>query len=546
MRKTVLQISDLNVRRGQSAPDNCVLEDVSFAISEGETLCLVGESGSGKTVTALSIMELLAGTDLRIASGSIRLCGEELIGTPRQRLRKLRGTRMAMIFQEPMAALNPVMTIGDQIEEVLRAHTGLGSLERRDRVREMLARVELPDVARMASAYPHQLSGGQRQRAMIAMSLILQPKLLIADEPTSALDVRTQKQLLNLLRSLRDLHGTAILFVTHDMGVVAEIADRVAVMRQGRIVESGTPQSVLGAPGHDYTRKLLAAVPDLAPKKPRAATSAEVALSARSLSKTYGDRSRLLARQTTPALVDVDLTLHQGRTLGIVGESGSGKSTLARCLLRLIEPSSGRIFLGATDISALRRNALMPHRREIQFVMQDPYRSLNPRLPVGEIVMEGPLNFGVPREQALREVADLLGLVGLAPRLISSLPHQLSGGQRQRVALARALALKPCVLVADEAVSALDMSTQADILQLLAKLQEQFGLAILFVTHDLRVAAQICDDVAIMREGRIVEYGPAADLLTGPRHAYTKALIDSVPGRHWNFSASRPPDVAAP
>jgi ABC-type glutathione transport system ATPase component len=544
MRSPVLDISGLCVRRTDAGPESAILNDVSLTVCEGETLCLVGESGSGKTMTALSIMGLLPAAELRVSAGSIRLVGEELAGKPPHRLRALRATRMAMVFQEPLAALNPAMPVGRQIGEILAAHTAMGRTERRTRTLEMLKQVELTDAERIASAYPHQLSGGQRQRVMIAMALILNPKLLIADEPTSALDVRTQQQILDLMRRLRDRYGIAILFVTHDMGVVAEIADRVAVMQQGRIIEEGPAGIVMTAARHDHTQRLLAAVPDLTPHRPHATASTEIALAAHGLSKSYGHTSWLQPRRKVPAVIDVDLTLHQGCTLGLVGESGSGKSTLARCLLRLIEPSKGRIVLGTTDIMTLSQKALTPHRRHIQIVVQDPYRSLNPRLPVADIVTEGPVNFGVPRDQALEDARGLMQLVGLSPEFLQAFPHQLSGGQRQRVALARALALKPRVLVADEAVSALDMSTQAEILRMLGELRDRLGLAILFVTHDLRTAAQICDDVAIMQGGRIVEAGAAAKVLTRPSHPYTKALLEAVPGRRWNFAASRPSDAA--
>jgi peptide/nickel transport system ATP-binding protein len=538
MANPILQIRELNVSRIGANGGTSILNGISLDLAEGETLCLVGESGSGKTMTALSIMGLLPGAELA-ATGSIRISGEELVGASEDALRSLRATHMGMVFQEPMTALNPVMTVGAQIEEVLAAHTDLGRAERRKRVLQMLEEVELADAGRIAASCPHQLSGGQRQRAMIAMALILKPKLLIADEPTSALDVRTQMQILHLLRRLRDEHGTAILFVTHDMGVVAEIAHRVAVMRRGHIVESGPNKTVLDTPQNAYTRELLAAVPMLAPRSPRHAGSGDIALAAHSLWKTYSDPSFFQRRKPHPALVEVDLQLDAGRTLGIVGESGSGKSTLARCLLRLIEPNEGDIRLGNVDFTALPQSALKPYRRDIQIVAQDPYRALNPRLSIADIVIEGPLNFGASRKQALKDVAGLIAMVGLPPEMLHAYPHQLSGGQRQRVALARALALKPKVLVADEAVSALDMTTQAQILRLLADLQDRLGLAILFVTHDLRVAAQICDDVAIMHEGRIVEHGRAADILTKPRHAYTQSLIEAAPGQHWKFAAPR-------
>jgi peptide/nickel transport system ATP-binding protein len=339
-----------------------------------------------------------------------------------------------------------------------------------------------------------------------------------------------------MLCRLRKEHGTSILFVTHDMGVVSEIADRVAVMRRGHILESGPLKSVFDSPQNAYTQELLAAVPTLVPRAPRAPGSGNIALATDSLWKIY-DPSFFLRHKARPAVVKVNLRLETGRTLGIVGESGSGKSTLARCLLRLIEPSEGEIYLGGVDFTALSRAALKPHRRDIQIVVQDPYRALNPRLKIVDIIMEGPVNYGIPRKQAAQDAADLLSMVGLPPEVLHAYPHQLSGGQRQRIALARALALKPKVLVADEAVSALDMTTQAQILRLLVDLQDRLGLAILFITHDLRVAAQICDDVAIMHEGRIVEHGKAADVLTKPRHAYTQSLIDAAPGRHWKFAA---------
>jgi peptide/nickel transport system ATP-binding protein len=546
MSAALLQIRGLGVQQVSTGPRRTILDDISLDLAEGETLCVVGESGSGKTMTAMSVMGLLPSRELEITSGSIRLQGEELVRSPEHRLRQLRANQMAMVFQEPMSALNPVMTIGQQIDETLAAHTKSDRIERRRRMLDMLEQVELPNADRIAAAYPHQLSGGQRQRAMIAMAMILKPRLLIADEPTSALDVRIQKQILRLMRDLRDQHGMAMLFVTHDMGVVAEIADRVAVMHQGRIVETEPLDRILRAPQHGQTRKLLAAVPALTPRKPRAEVSSVVALAATSLSKTYPDISWFRRRPAAPAVIDVDLTVRQGQTLGIVGESGSGKSTLARCLLRLIEPSRGDIRLGTADITALSHKAMTPLRRDIQIVVQDPYRALNPRLTIADIIAEGPLNYGVSPIDAKRDAGELLTMVGLSPTYLQAYPHQLSGGQRQRVALARALALKPRVLVADEAVSALDMSTQAEILKLLDDLQARLGLAIVFVTHDLRVAAQICDNVAIMQGGRIVESGAASDILIRPRHAYTQALIDAVPGRHWDFAASRPADATAP
>jgi peptide/nickel transport system ATP-binding protein len=408
-----------------------------------------------------------------------------------------------------------------------------------------MEQVRLPEVERIFASYPHRLSGGQRQRIMIAMALVLEPKLLIADEPTTALDVTTQKQILTLIRDLQRDHGTAVLFITHDMGVVAEIADRVAVMRQGRLVEIGTLDKILRKPVMEYTRNLLSAVPSLIPRAPRADSTEPVVLEANELGKIYRERSFFGRTRAVAAAQDVTLTLRKGRTLGIVGESGSGKSTVARCIVRLIDPTSGGIRLVGKEISDLSRRLLQPHRKRIQIIFQDPYRSLNPRTTIGETIAEGPINYGMARDQALAKAGELLELVDLPPDAISRYPHQFSGGQRQRIAIARALALDPDVLVADEAVSALDVSVQAQVLELLDEIQTRLGIALLFITHDLRVAAQICDDVAVMQHGRIVEQGPAAQILTHPQQAYTRQLLDAAPGRDWDFANFRPVAMAA-
>jgi peptide/nickel transport system ATP-binding protein len=409
----------------------------------------------------------------------------------------------------------------------------------------MMEQVRLPDVARIFASYPHRLSGGQRQRIMIAMALVLEPKLLIADEPTTALDVTTQKQILGLIRDLQRDHGTAVLFITHDMGVVAEIADRVAVMREGALVETGALDSILRRATMDYTRNLLGAVPSLVPRAPRPETSEPVVLEANELGKVYRERSLFGGAREVVAADDVTLTLRKGRTLGIVGESGSGKSTVARCIVRLIDPTSGGVRVMGREISGLSRRLLRPHRQRIQIIFQDPYRSLNPRVTTGESIAEGPINYGMPRSEALAKARELLELVGLPSDAASRYPHQFSGGQRQRIAIARALALDPDVLVADEAVSALDVSVQAQVLKLLDELQQRLGIALLFITHDLRVAAQICDDVAVMQNGRVVEQGPAAAVLTDPQQAYTRALLDAAPGRGWDFANFRPVADAA-
>jgi peptide/nickel transport system ATP-binding protein len=536
----VLDISDLVVSLGKVPAGPRVIDGVSLRLHSRETLCLVGESGSGKSVTALTVMGLLPKPALVPTGGSVKLVGEELLGAGDRRLRQLRATTMAMIFQEPMTALNPVVPVGRQIDEVLRAHTDLDAAARRQKIFSMMEQVRLPEVGRIFASYPHNLSGGQRQRIMIAMALVLEPKLLIADEPTTALDVTTQKQILTLIRELQRDHGTAVLFITHDMGVVAEIADRVTVMRQGGSIETGPLEAILRAPAMEYTRSLLTAVPSLIPRAARAETNEPVVLEAHGLGKVYRERSLFGRTREVTAAQNVTLRLRKGRTLGIVGESGSGKSTVARCIVRLIEPTSGGIRLAGQEISGLSRRLLQPHRKKIQIVFQDPYRSLNPRITIGEAIAEGPVNYGMPRQEALAKARQLLELVDLPDDSVFRYPHQFSGGQRQRVAIARALALDPDVLVADEAVSALDVSVQAQVLELLDEIRARLGIALVFITHDLRVAAQICDDVAVMQHGLVVEQGPAAQVLMNPQQPYTRALLDAAPGRGWDFANFRP------
>jgi peptide/nickel transport system ATP-binding protein len=540
-----LDIDNLVVGLGKNPNGQRIIDGVSLKVHLGETLCVVGESGSGKSVTALTVMGLLQKGALVPSGGNVKLVGEELLTASDRRLRQLRATTMAMIFQEPMTALNPVVPVGRQIDEVLRVHTDLDARARRRKILDMMEQVRLPEVARIFASYPHRLSGGQRQRIMIAMALVLEPKLLIADEPTTALDVTTQKQILTLIRDLQRDHGTAVLFITHDMGVVAEIADRVAVMRSGRLVETGKLDTILRQPAMEYTRNLLASVPSLVPRAPRDDTTEPVVLETNQLGKIYRERSFFGKTREVAAAEGVTLTLHKGRTLGIVGESGSGKSTVARCIVRLIDPTSGGVRLAGREISDLSRRLLQPHRKRIQIIFQDPYRSLNPRVTIGETIAEGPVNYGMPRDEALAKARELLELVDLPPDAISRYPHQFSGGQRQRIAIARALALDPDVLVADEAVSALDVSVQAQVLELLDEIQNRLGIALLFITHDLRVAAQICDDVAVMQHGRIVEQGPAAQVLTHPQQAYTRALLDAAPGRGWDFANFRPVSIEA-
>jgi len=488
-------------------------------------LCIVGESGSGKSVTAASILRLLP-PQLTVTSGSILYGERDIVILPMAELHAIRGARIGMIFQDPMSALNPLQRIGTQIAETFRVHTLLRSAEIHDRVLELLQQMRLPKPAEIAEAYPHELSGGQRQRAMIAMALALEPDILIADEPTTALDVTTQAQILALIRELRQRTHMAVLFITHDLGVVADIGTRIVVMKSGEMVEQGAAADVLARPQKTYTRDLITAIPTMKPMALPLPRAGAPALVARGLNKVYRRRGR-----RTAALQDVSIELARGSTLGVVGESGSGKSTLARCLVRLLTPDSGAVKIGEQEILGLSRRQWRREVGRIQMVFQDPFASLNPRRRVGEIVTQGAVIRGLPKPAADGKARTLFGLVGLDPDAVTRFPHEFSGGQRQRIALARALALDPEILVADEPVSALDVSVQAQVLALLADLKRSLGLSIVFITHDLRVAAQICDQVAIMQGGRIVEYGPAATVLTAPQHAYSQALLAAVPGR---------------
>jgi peptide/nickel transport system ATP-binding protein len=526
----VLRIDNLTLRLPKLADRSEAVSQVSFSIAAGETLCVVGESGSGKSMLAHAIMGLLPSA-VKPSGGSIKLAGRELLGLSELQMRSLRGREIGMIFQEPMTSLNPVMRVAEQIIDVFDAHSVLDPSARAARALALLEEVGLPDPPRLARAYPHELSGGQRQRVMIAMALALNPKLLIADEPTTALDVTTQAQILRLIDSLRKTHGTAVLFITHDFGVVADIADRIAVLEKGVLVEEGTADAVFNAPQAPYTQRLLAAVPSLRPPPAAPKEIGAPVLRVAHLGKTYRKRSFFGKGREVHAAADVSFEIARGETLGVVGESGSGKSTVGRCCLRLIEPDAGTIMLGDLAIRDLSARAFRPHRKRIQMVFQDPFASLNPRRTVGQILSEGPVAHGTALSQALARARELLELVGLNANAIDRYPHEFSGGQRQRIGIARALALEPDVLVADEAVSALDVSVQAQILALIRDIQTRLGLGILFVTHDLRVAAQVCDRIAVMQHGRIVEQGPTAALFADPQHAYTRQLLAAVPGR---------------
>ena len=507
---------------------------MSFTVNPGEIVCLVGESGSGKSVIAFTVMGLLAKA-LKPTEGEILLEGENVLAAGETRLRELRCTRMSMIFQEPMTALNPVMTCGQQIDEVLETHTKLDAAERKAKIIAILSRVKLPEPERIYASYPHQLSGGQRQRIMIAMALVLDPVLLIADEPTTALDVTTQAEILKLIAELQEGQGTGVLFITHDFGVVAEIAHRVAVLRWGQLVEMGSTEQILSRPEHSYTKMLISSVPSIHPVHRGVRKDGITVLRTDKLGKTYSGSAFFQKARVVKAAVDVDLDIRRGETLGIVGESGSGKSTVARCIARLIDPTDGKIFLGETEIATMSAGKLRPHRRRVQIVFQDPYRSMNPRITIGESIIEGPMNFGLKRDEALARARKLMETVRLDPNSLDRYPHQFSGGQRQRICIARALAMEPELLIADEAVSALDVSVQKQVLELLDEIRQRLNLAVLFITHDLRVAAQICDYVAVMSKGRVVEYGSAEQVFGAPRDDYTKALFAAAPGRNWEF-----------
>jgi len=537
--RQILKIRKLKVGLSDRADTAPVLNEIDLDIRAGETHCLVGESGSGKSVTSLAVMGLLPKGALEVQGGLIDLEGFDITKATPAQMRDLRARRIAMIFQEPMTALNPVMRVGEQIEEVLNMHTDLSQSEAKKRTLDMMDQVHLPDVQRIYSAFPHQLSGGQRQRIMIAMALILDPDLLIADEPTTALDVTTQLQILKLIAEMQERHGTAVLFITHDMGVVAEIADTVSVMQQGEIVERAPIRELLTNPQDPYTRKLLTAVPNLAPRPARRAATAKDVITVDGLDMTYGGSGFFRKSEGVKAARDVNFAIAPGRTLGIVGESGSGKSTVARCIMRLIDPTAGKVTVNGTEIAQLSRRQLQPHRKHLQIVFQDPYRSLNPRWTVARSLCEGPINFGTSRDEAMTKATELMELVDLPRDTLDRYPHQFSGGQRQRIAIARAVAMKPDLLVADEAVSALDVSVQAQVLDLLDDVQAKFGVAMLFITHDLRVAAQICDEVLVMQKGLVVEHGPAGEVLAHPRHDYTRNLIEAAPGRHWDFANFR-------
>jgi microcin C transport system ATP-binding protein len=522
----VLQVENLSVSFRQDGAEVRAVRGVSFAVGRGETVALVGESGSGKSVTALSTVALLP--DSATIRGSVRYDGEELVGAKESRLRAIRGNQISFIFQEPMTSLNPLHTIEKQIGEVLSVHQGLGGEAARARTLELLTKVGIPDPAMRMGSYPHQLSGGQRQRVMIAMALANSPELLIADEPTTALDVTIQAQILELLAELKRTEGLSMLFITHDLGIVRRFADRVCVMKSGEIVEAGPAAEIFAAPKHPYTQMLLSAESTGAPDPVPA--DAPVIAQTKDL-RIWFPIQRGLLRRTVGHIKAVNaatLAVRAGETMGIVGESGSGKTTLALAIMRLISSEGPVVFLGQ-DIQGWTTSRLRPLRRDMQIVFQDPYGSLSPRMTVAEIISEGLTVHGTQAGQDRDTlVAGIMAEVGLDPATMHRYPHEFSGGQRQRIAIARAMILRPKLVVLDEPTSALDMTVQVQIVKLLRELQRRYGLAYIFISHDLKVVRALSHRVMVMKDGDVVEEGTVSEIFGSPRNAYTRALMSAA------------------
>jgi len=533
----LLDVRDLRVCFRQGDSETIAVDDIAFSLKRGTTLALVGESGSGKSVTALSIVRLLGrAAEVR---GQVFFKGEDILACREARLREIRGALITMVFQEPMTSLNPLHTIERQIGEILELHGARDAKKIRFRIIELLQEVGIPDPRERLGAYPHQLSGGQRQRVMIAMALANRPDLFIADEPTTALDVTVQAQILELLKELQARHNMAMLFITHDLGIVRKIADEVAVMQKGKIVETNTMAEIFASPSHPYTQALIAAEPKGAP--PMIDAAGKTVLEARDI-RVWFPVKRGFFRRTVgfvKAVDGVSISVREGETVGVVGESGSGKTTLGLALLRLIRSDGAIVFLGR-PIQGLNFTAMRPLRRDMQIVFQDPYGSLSPRLSVADIVAEGlGVQYKSMSSTRKREiVAQALADTGLDPEAMDRYPHEFSGGQRQRIAIARAIVLEPKFIVLDEPTSALDMSVQAQIVDLLRDLQKRRGLAYLFISHDLKVVRALASEIIVMRDGRVVEAGPAVELLAKPRSAYTRALFAAA------FDVKAVPDAA--
>ena len=526
----VLELEDLSVSYSDRHNNHRrVVHHVSLRVAPGEVVALVGESGSGKSTTAQAVIGLLAGNG-RIDGGSVRLNGTDIAGWSQKRLESIRGAKISLIPQDPTSSLNPVLTVGTQVEEVLRLHTKLPKAIRRRRVLELLERVGIPDPARRAGQYAHELSGGMKQRVLIAAAVALQPQLIIADEATSALDVTVQRRILDLIDDLRSEFGTAVLFVTHDLGVAAERADRIVVLREGRVQEQGPTATVLSDPASPYTRQLLADAPSIftGDVRPSPSEGRDTAVEVRNLVQDFVTGRNQPAFR---AVDDISFSVPRGTTHAIVGESGSGKTTTARALAGFHKPTQGEIVIAGQDLSGLDVPALRLFRKQVQLVYQNPFTSLDPRHTVSRIIEEPLLNFGpVPRQRRSEAVRELLQRVSLPSSLLGKHPSELSGGQRQRVAIARALVLDPQVLILDEAVSALDVTVQSQILALLEELQQALDLTYVFITHDLAVVRQIADTVSVMSNGRQVETGTVSDVFLRPRHPYTRELINAIPG----------------
>ena len=532
---TLLEVKALKVRfTAESHPVQAV-DGVDFRIQQGETFALLGESGSGKSVTALSITKLLPKTAK--STGAILFNGTDLLTLSNKKMRGFRGRRIAMIFQEPQTSLNPALTVGKQVGETLAQHGNLSGRAQRKRVIELLEAVEIPDPGQRMDEYPHQFSGGMKQRVMLAMALAGEPDLLIADEPTTALDVTTQARILALLKKIQRDTGMAMLFITHDLAVASQVADRVAVMNKGKLVETASTRRFFSQPQHPYSKILFDSLPDASKNRVRDAgempLQAEPMLRVSELKVHFPMQTGFFGRPAgyLRAVDGVSLELAQGRTLAVVGESGSGKTTLGKGILQLLKPAGGAVFLTGDNLSDLSASQLRQRRTDMQVVFQDPFSSMNPQMMVKDIIEEGMLSLGAEKNSRVRQalVDELLDQVGLEPDFKYRYPHEFSGGQRQRICIARALAVRPKLLICDEPTSALDVTVQARILELLASLQEELGLAYLFITHNISVVASFAHDVAVMYQGRIVEQGATGSVLTAPQHEYTQALLSAVP-----------------
>ena len=524
----LLSVENLSLNIGE----NRLLNDVSFNIQKGEIFALVGESGSGKSLTSLAIMRLLPDV-ISVSTGDIKLQDKSLFSLPEYKMQKIRGKSIAMIFQEPMSALNPVMTVGEQVAEVLKIHLGLKGSDVKAKVVSLFKEVSLKNPEQRFDWYPHQLSGGQKQRVMIAMALACEPDLLIADEPTTALDVTIQAQVLELLKKIREDRGLSILFITHDMAVVSQMADRVAVMRHGKILEQADCDLFFSNPQHPYSQALLR---DARQKKEERDSSKEedVLLEVENLKVHFPIKKGFFQRTVgyVKAVDGVNLKIAKGKTLALVGESGSGKSTIGKAILSLLDITEGKVLFEGQDLSQLSKNALQPYRRKIQVVFQDPFSALNPRMTIGSIIREGMVSLKVgpeKREAQDTYIKELLLKVELEADHFERYPHEFSGGQRQRIGIARALAVQPELIICDEPTSALDVSVRAQVLTLLKKLQDESGLSYLFITHDLSIIPMVADEVAVMKEGKIVEQGLVSEVMIHPQHEYTKKLLKSAP-----------------